>query len=289
MQDRSDQGLLDSSLAVIDDAFSKGADVMAALLSGGHDSLSALFTASQHPKWNGEVFHIDTGIGAKATRAHVEDTCREYGWNLTVLKSPSTYEMFVRDRGFPGPGMHQWAYVRLKERCVRMIMRHFGKAKVALITGCRSQESTRRMGHVEPLKIGEQSKRGVVNKRRYWVAPCHDWSSQDQNRFMSGNDLPINPIKRTPLGMSGECFCGAFARPNEIAMVRQYAPDVATEIDRLTDIARQLGKHDQWGTRPDRRKGVVVAKSGPLCNSCDTRAMAAGLIIDQSLQCDLRE
>lgn len=280
-----------SALSVIDSAFEAGADVMAPLFSGGHDSLCATFIAAQHPKFNGDVIHIDTGIGAKATRDFVHDVCKEYGWNLLVLASTETYEKFIRARGFPGPGMHQWAYVRLKERCIRLVMKRakfHGHNNVALITGCRSQESTRRMGHVEPLKIGEASKAGVVNKRRYWVAPCHDWLPIDQVTFMQEHDLPCNPIKQTPLGMSGECFCGAFARPNEIAWIREYAPDVAAEIDRLTLIAQECGKHSIWGTRPDRKKGIVVTKSGPLCNSCDARAMAAGIIVDQT-QCDLRE
>ena len=296
------------ALAVIDSAFEAGAEVMAPLFSGGHDSLTATFIASFHPKFTGDVFHINTGIGAKATRAFVEDVCKEYGWTLHVKTSPSTYESFIRSIGFPGPGMHHMAYARLKERCVRMIMRDFGKAKVALITGCRSAESERRMGHVEPLKIGEiaMKKKQVkglfdsvpvfevvetlVNRRRYWVSPCHAWLDQDQQCFMSEQDLPRNPLKDTPLAMSGECMCGSFGRPHEIAMVRRYAPDVATEIDRLTIIAIKLGKHSKWGTRPAGEKGIIIAKSGPLCNSCDARAMAAGLIIDQrEMQCDLHE
>ena len=303
--------LLRSALDVIDLAFAKGAFVMAPLVSGGHDSLSALFVAAQHPQFAKMIYHIDTGIGVKATQNHVRTVCAENDWQCEILKSPETYEMFIRERGFPGPGMHQWAYIRLKERCVRMVMRKYKPANVALITGCRAQESTRRMGHVEPLKIGEAQRRTVVyrkvngrrvkvkldipeeyiaEKRRFWVAPCHDWSDQEQAQFMADFDIPKNPIKLTPLGMSGECFCGAFARPNEIALIRRYAPEVAAEIDRLTIIAHQMGKHEVWGTRPDKRKGIVVAKSGPLCNSCDARAMAAGLIVDQTeMQCDLRD
>ncbi len=271
--------------AVIDNAFCY-AHVMVPLFSGGHDSTCAVYIASLHPRFDGRVYHIDTGIGAKATRAHVEDVAKQFGWKLRVYKSKSTYEDFIRERGFPGPGMHQWAYVRLKERCVRMIMRLHGKARVALITGCRSQESERRMGNVEPVKVGETTKRGVTNKRRIWVAPCHDWSQADQMAFMEKHDLPRNPIKETPIAMSGECFCGAFARPNELAMIRQYAPDVAEEIDRLALIAIQCGKHSTWGTRPDRKKGIVVSKTGPLCNSCDIRALAAGIVIDQRESCE---
>lgn len=285
-----------SSLAVISEAFLKGAEVMVPLFSGGHDSLSAVYVASLHPKFDGSVYHIDTGIGAKATRGFVEEVAARYDWTLKVYKSKSTFERFVRERGFPGPGMHQRAYIRLKDRCVREICTSHSRSvmnstggikrkagKVALITGCRSQESVRRMGNVAPLKIGEPGKAGIANRNRYWVAPCHDWSQADQAAFMEHYDLPRNPIKQTPIGMSGECFCGAFARPNEIAMIRKYAPDVAEEIDRLTQIATECGKHNTWGTRPDRKKGIVVAQTGPLCSSCDVRAMAAGIVVDQCL------
>jgi 3'-phosphoadenosine 5'-phosphosulfate sulfotransferase (PAPS reductase)/FAD synthetase len=347
--------LISRACKVIDEAFVAGAEVMLPMFSGGHDSLTAVYAASAHARFDGRVYHIRTGIGSKATYGFVQDICREYGWNLQTFQSKDTYEKFVRERGFPGPGMHQWAYIRLKERCVRMVcnmhtrdipVKRRGyegstrtiKRNVALITGCRKQESERRMGTVEPLKIGEAGKKRVrdprlwfpshwrpqrrraaewvclecfqmnesrtqcfsckqsrfgpladfdhevptlTNKYRFWVAPCHDFSTADQVAFMDAFDLPRNPIKMTPIGMSGECFCGAFARPNEIALIRQHAPDVAEEIDRLAVIAKECGKHCVWGTRPDRRKGVVVAQTGPLCNSCDARAMAAGIIVDQ--------
>jgi len=270
---------VDAALDVIESAFVAGAQVMMPLFSGGHDSICATVLASRHPKFMGDVFHFDTGIGAKATRIFVDEVCREFRWNLRVFKSPSTYEMFVREQGFPGPGMHQWAYIRLKERCLRQAMKGFGKDRVALITGCRSQESARRMGHVLPLKIGETNKDGKVSeKRRLWVAPCHDWSPRDQMEFMDADDLPRNPLKLSPLGMSGECFCGAFARPAEIEMLRQYAPDVAAEIDRLSVIAMESGKHSVWGTRPNKAKGIVAAQTGPMCSSCDARAISAGII-----------
>jgi 3'-phosphoadenosine 5'-phosphosulfate sulfotransferase (PAPS reductase)/FAD synthetase len=293
----TEQALLESSMAVIDEAFERGADVMVPLYSGGHDSLTAVKIASTHQKFTGDVYHIDTGIGSFATRRHVEETCDEFGWNLHVFKSETeTYEKFVRDRGFPGPGRHAWVYNRIKERAVRKIMKLFPKQKVALITGCRSEESTRRMGSVEPLKIGEETikdsdymrnellfpvTRRIANKRRYWTAPCHNFTQADQAAYMSAEDLPRNPIKESPLAMSGECFCGAFARVDELTMIRRYAPDVATEIDRLAVIAKACGKHHRWGTRPDGKKGVMVVPTGPLCNSCDVRAASAGIVIDR--------
>lgn len=286
---RDPEVLLKSGLAVIDaalqtDIFSRGkryrARSMAALFSGGHDSACACFIAAQHTAFAGSAVHIDTGIGSKRTRQHVEGVCKEQEWDLTVLKSASTYEKFIRERGFPGPGRHQWIYQRIKERCVRTVVK--GR-RVALITGCRSQESIRRMGHVAPVQVGEwqeNKKTGEmqhVNKNRVWTAPCHDWSAEEQVSFMDYFDLPKNPVK-IALGMSGECFCGAYAAPGEEPLVRFHCPDVGDEIDRLTCIARQCEKHDKWGTRPEDIKGIVVERSGPLCSTCDLKAHAAGII-----------
>lgn len=300
--------LLASGLAVIDAAFrtsttylrSRGPGKLpkmvpmfpgelVALFSGGHDSTCACHVAGRHARSDGTVSHIDTGIGSRATRAHVEETARELGWKLKVYKSPDTYEKFVVERGFPGPGMHQWAYIRLKERCVRMMTKN---RRVALVTGCRSQESVRRMGHVEPIKIGEVVRdnttgtENVVMRNRYWVAPCHDWTADEQAAYMEEFGLPKNPVKLA-LGMSGECFCGAFAAPGEIDRVRRHCPDVAAEIDRLAEVARTHGRHAVWGTRPpDSRRGLVVVGSGPLCSSCDLKAASAGVVFgpcDESL------
>lgn len=277
--------LLADALEVIDRAATiSGAKTLVPLFSGGHDSLTACFVASKHPLFDGRVRHIDTGIGAKATRRFIEEVCNEFSWDLEVFRSPETYEKYVSMNGFPGPGRHQFIYNRLKDRCVNQIMRISKPAKVMLITGCRSQESTRRMGHVEPIKIGETSRRTgkVRNRRRVWTAPIHGWSTADQGAFMDAFDLPGSPVKHSPLGMSGECFCGAFARPGEIGLVRRFAPDVAEEIDRLTVIARDNGKHCVWGTRPKRahKSQLEFAWSGPLCNSCDQRAAASGFCLN---------
>lgn len=283
---RTVEELLSSALVVIDQAFTIGAWKMLPLLSGGHDSLSACYVASQHPKFNRVVYHIDTGIGSKKTREFVEEVCRDEKWELRVLKASDyrtkdSYEFIVRRIGFPGPSKHIMAYSRLKERCIERLTKGMGRKHpwFALITGCRSQESVRRMGHVQPIKVGDVDKKtGKIRHRsRIWVAPCHDWSAEEQNLFMDSFGLPRNPVKTSPLGMSGECFCGAFARPGELEMIRQICPDVAEEIDRLAEVAKSAGTPCIWGERP--RKNLEMLETGPLCSSCDQRARAAGIVI----------
>lgn len=268
--------LLKDSLSVINESYKKvrGIRAMAPLFSGGHDSYCACFVASQHNKFDGIVYHIDTGIGSKATRAFVEETCKIENWKLNVLKSHETYEEFIRTFGFPGHGLHGFIYNRIKDRCIDMITRPFLSGRkhrrTVLITGCRSLESRRRMGHVEKIKIGETSKKTGKHSKthRIWVAPCHDWSGEDQVNFMNYFRLDTNPIKKSLLGMSGECFCGAFARPYELDLIRDICPDVAEEIDRLTNIAKECGKPSEWGKAPSKESTSQSIETGPLCTSC---------------------
>ncbi len=285
---RTPDQLEESALRVIDQALSLSiriktfSDVFP-LFSGGYDSLCACYIASKHPRFGGEVFHINTGIGSQATRKYVEEVCEEFGWKLRVYKSPATYEEFVSKLGFPGPGSHQWVYNWLKDRAVQMMTSR--NRWSVLLTGCRSGESIRRMGHVEPVKVGETSKKtGKVSKpKRIWVAPCHDWSDEEQRAFLSYHDFPRNPVKDSMLGMSGECFCGAFARPNEMEMLRQFCPDVAEKIDRLAKLAKNSGieeRNQSWGHRG--KKTIEVVETGPMCSSCDRRASAAGIIVKRS-------
>lgn len=286
--------------AVMRQAEIRGATEVRRLFSGGHDSLCAAVVASEYKSFyrgnsSKVVHHIKTGIGAAYTLEFVERVCRIMDWELKVWQSPSTYEQIVMKYGFPGPGAHRWPYSLLKDRCVSYMTR--GKAKKMLVTGSRSQESVRRMGHVEPVHVGDWSvkkcrqcraskRRGgvcphgacrkvLVKLGRVWTAPCHDWSKAEQQHFMDELGLPINKLK-VAMGMSGECFCGAFAAPGELDRIRQFAPDVAAEIDRLTEIAKAHGKPCVWGHRPAGE--VATIETGPLCSSCDQRAASTGLL-----------
>src|SRR4051812_6898329 len=76
--------LFRSALAVIDAGFAAGAKSMLPLFSSGHDSLCACYIASKHPRFDGEMHHINTGIGARASRAFAEEVCAEFNWKLNV-------------------------------------------------------------------------------------------------------------------------------------------------------------------------------------------------------------
>jgi len=241
------------------------------LFSGGHDSLCACHVASRHPRFDGCV-HINTGIGVEETREFVRDTCRQYGWPLKEYLPPDSYESLVVDQGFPGPAHHWKMYQRLKERCLRAVLReHQGvtrRSKVAFISGRRRQESQRRMANCnDAIQVGP-----TPSARAIWVNPLVDWTASDKARYMRANDLPTNRVVEL-LCMSGECLCGAFAEPGELEMIRAFYPAAAAEIDRIAAKVKAAGKHCIWGTRPPgtRNKPAANQRELPLCWSCSAK------------------
>jgi 3'-phosphoadenosine 5'-phosphosulfate sulfotransferase (PAPS reductase)/FAD synthetase len=137
------------------------------LFSGGHDSLCACHMASTVPPFDGCV-HVNTGIGVEATREFVRSTCRQNGWPLLEYHPPVSYEEIVLRWGFPGPAGHTLVYNRLKERCLRQLVRDHKAAPqdcILLVSGVRRQESRWRMGFVQPIQ---------QEGARVWVTPLAD-------------------------------------------------------------------------------------------------------------------
>ncbi len=130
------------------------------LNSGGHDSLTANFVASQAKRFDG-CLHINTGTGIPATRQFVVDTCAARNWRLWEYHAkdntkadgtpdPMDYEQMCLKYGFPGPAGHRVMYIKLKERQIERFLRDVGATPehpVLFISGARSEESKRRMGN----------------------------------------------------------------------------------------------------------------------------------------------
>lgn len=173
-----------------------------AMLSGGHDSLCAAHLASRHEAFFTGAVHIHTGIGIRESRRHAYESAKQFGWPFRVYRprKGNRYHEMVLANGFPGPFSHRFAYIRLKERSIRRMVRDHKQdrhARVMLVTGVRAQESKRRMGSVEPVN---------VEGARVWVAPIVNWSSADKEAYMAAHAIPINPVTQR-LCMSGECLC----------------------------------------------------------------------------------
>ena len=240
-------------------------------VSGGYDSLvTAHLTLTAIP--GAECFHINTGIGIERTRQFVRDTCKDRGWPLTEVMpedhSGMTYREMVLKHGFPGPGSHSFMYRNLKERGIRYLVRekkrgHSRNSRVLIVTGVRSDESSRRR-----INVGREQKIGA----QIWVAPIMDFTAGDKMRYVKNHSLPRNPVADT-LGMSGECLCGAFAHKGEKSLVRLVCPQTANQIDALEKEVASRGWPWPWEGKPTaaaiREKHGQGSLFRPMCVGCE--------------------
>lgn len=239
------------------------------MFSGGDDSLACALVTAQAQLFRGCV-HLDTGIGIDETRAFVRETCRTQGWPLKVYRAVDygqDYEALAVKFGFPGPAAHFRMYIRLKERALRAFIREHKRHRLdrlVLSTGARSHESDRRMGHVEPeRRVGVQA----------WVNPLHSWRKFQCIDLIEAAGVRRNPVVEL-LHMSGECLCGAFAKPGELDEIALWYPHVAAHIRRIAEKVKAAGKPCVWGARPERKprratRDAAGRRVSELCQQCE--------------------
>lgn len=219
------------------------------LFSGGHDSLSANLVASKASRFSG-CLHVNTGIGIPATREFVRATCERQGWKLWEYKAtentyadgtpdPMDYDDLVRRFGFPGPDAHRYMYIKLKQRSIERFLRDVGARTdfpVLFISGARSEESERRMGNTDT----KPSNRG----RSVWVNAIHDWTKADTNSFIDRLHVERNLVVDL-IHKSGECLCGAYAKPGELNELGQW-PQTRPAYDRICALQEEVMKRFPW-------------------------------------------
>lgn len=242
------------------------------LFSGGNDSTTLAHMFRDDVDY---FAHANTTIGIEKTREFVRNVSEEWGVPLIERMPPREQDRYraqvLRD-GFPGPAWHGRMFTRLKERALdqvrREIVQNPYKERVVFIAGRRRTESQRRSN------IPESERRGSV----VWVSPLVNWTKLDLTtyRLMAG-DVPANEVSDL-IHMSGECLCGSFAAPGEMAEIAYWFPDVMKEIEALeaeiADRADIPNHRKQWGWGADPTKKALDGKasaSGLLCSSCDDR------------------
>lgn len=239
--------------------------------SGGNDS-----TTFMH-RLRGDMdhaVHANTGIGIAETRVFVRDTCAEWGMPLIEGSPPPgcTYRELVLKYGFPGPAQHHVMFTRLKERAIRGFRRQFvtngRKQRVLFLSGMRRFESDRRFENTQVLhRDGSE----------VWCSPLAWWTTEHMAEYRRQFDVPVNEVS-VHLHMSGECLCGAYAKPGEKEEIRFFFPDAAEEIDALEDEVAAAGHAAcVWGQRPppSQRASYPTEQQelfvNPLCAKCPTR------------------
>lgn len=231
------------------------------LYSGGNDS-----TVLAHllRKESTHAIHCNTTIGIEETREFVRDTCAGWGLPLIEETAPVSYRDLVLEQGFPGPGMHWKMYQRLKERPLRQARRRLvtdRSQRVLFIAGRRRLESDRRAD----IPLHERDGSTI------WVSPLAMWSKLDLNTYRlmqadAGDPVPVNRVSDL-IHMSGECLCGAFAKPDELSEIGEWFPEVREEIEDIQREATSAGYEEplnRWGHGTG-----VRSKSGRMCSSCD--------------------
>ena len=231
-----------------------------------------------------QALHINIGIGIEASRQYVRDTCKAQGWPLTEIRAKEDcgedYDANVLRHGFPGPDGHQFMYRQLKERAVYALVKrakvgHPRSAKVMIATGVRHDESVRRMGYA-----GRE-----INKTRaqIWTNPIYWWSKSERDAYNDASGLPENLVAKQ-LGMSGECGCGAFAHPGELAKWRAIDPSFGARIDRLQSECLARGFTWGWEGRPPKggfNRDQIGLFEHPLCVGCEKSAIVKAELADE--------
>lgn len=285
--------------ALIDQALKMYPEIECArvLFSGGNDSLTTAHLAMQHPfvKEHGVIWHINTGIGIKETNQFAKETAAKYGWKFEEWKAvehvnskgkpdPQRYDDLVLKHGFPGPAQHSKMYQRLKERQLARGIRNLklgrGKKakKVMLISGIRQQESKRRMGWAEAIHR---------DGSWVWVNICFNWSKADCTSYHKSNGIECNEVSKL-ICMSGECTCGAFAKPGEFDLIATCFPEWG---DRIIKLQKEVMKKfpwkweqapPQWWLKEQRGQmrlpGISLIEDEPMlpmCTSCTYKKTGA--------------
>lgn len=255
------------------------------LYSGGKDSTVACHLAAQHQNWRG-VAHVRTMTGPASIRYSdsVKKRAAEYGWDWIEAQPAITLPALVAMFGLSGPAMHNVMFRYLKERPIRQL------AKMV-----RAQDKTKRVVWVSGIRAAESAARAhksmvhtPASNAEWFINPILNWSDDDVFAYLNAFDLDVQVLSH-----SLDCYCGAYATPDEKELLKTYAPDQYEYIQTLEVLARAarqlqllnaMANSDQqtsiipesmctWGhglntkTREEREPNVM------LCANCSTRRL----------------
>lgn len=263
------------------------------LFSGGNDSVvvNHLFRHRVDA-----IAHVNTGTGIRETTQHVRDVATAWHLPLHELRPKHSYADLVMGRvlstrgknigrqvwkGFPGPAGHGVMYRRLKDEPLQRLRAELvGRGQwrtrnAVYLSGMRWAETNRRFRNAE-----EVDREGSL----IWVSPIVHWTDAHMREYRARHRctlphqhaahllctpgaLPLNEVT-VHLHMSGECLCGAFAKPGELDEIEFFYPQAAKPLRELERQAQAVGLSAcKWGRRPPgARKG---RPAGRLCSKCD--------------------
>ncbi|MGW1433102.1 hypothetical protein ACWD6K_31340 [Streptomyces sp. NPDC002431] len=266
------------------------------LFSGGNDSV--IVGHLLRGRYDA-MLHVNTGTGIPETTQHVHDVAAAWGDVLHELHPKNRYEDLVMGRviagsgpnagirpvwkGFPGPPGHKVMYRHLKNEPLMRFRRdtlgdqkrrpRADRKQIAYIGGMRWGESETRFRNAEAI----DPEGSIV-----WVSPLVHWTDahmreyrarhrcqQDhehaEHRLCFDGALPLNEVTEH-IHMSGECLCGAYAKPGELDELGFFYPEAAARLKALEAEAEQAGiKYCRWGQKNGSTDSTAA---GRLCSSC---------------------
>jgi 3'-phosphoadenosine 5'-phosphosulfate sulfotransferase (PAPS reductase)/FAD synthetase len=292
----------------LDEAVARSRDIIAealdrylitarqALFSGGNDSTVLLHLVREYLDSSPAdgVVHVNTGIGIEETRQFVRDTTAGWGLRLHELHPRDSYEDLVLGRvlartgpnagtravwkGFPGPAGHRVMYRRLKDeplqrhRAHRLDGRKARGVKVLYLAGMRWGESQRRFRTAQEI-----DPQGSI----VWCSPIVHWTTTQMHEYRRRHSLPVNDVAAC-LHMSGECLCGAFAKPDELDEIEFWYPKTAYRIRSLEQRVADAGIPScRWGRKPGDAALHAGSIAGQLCSSCPAPVEGQTDLFDQ--------
>jgi 3'-phosphoadenosine 5'-phosphosulfate sulfotransferase (PAPS reductase)/FAD synthetase len=270
------------------------------LSSGGNDS--AIVGHLLRGRYDG-VVHVNTGTGIPETTQYVRDVAAAWGDTLHELHPRHAYADLVMGRviastgpnagvrpiwrGFPGPAGHKVMYRQLKDEPLmtfrKSVVGDQGRTrKLIYLGGMRWAETERRFRNAEAI-----DQDGAI----VWVSPLVHWTNAHmaeyrtrhrcqlahqhaKHRLCHNGALPLNEVTEH-LHMSGECLCGAYAKPGELDEVEFFYPEAAAPLRELEAEAEQAGiSYCRWGQPNGKERAGGVA--GRLCSSCTVEPQVEG-------------
>lgn len=195
------------------------------LFSGGKDSLCTLsYIKKVNGRRNGLMaLHADTTAGLPRVSRFVKRVCKNLEVNLVTVKPQEDFFSLAKKWGIPSP-RSRWCCQTLKIRPMRDYLKTLGEPFI-VIDGIRAAESHVRAKY---LPLWYHPTFNCLS-----LSPIIEWTDEDVITYIKKEKLPVSPAYK--LGISAECFCGAYANRDDFELLLDIEPDM---FDKLAEVER---------------------------------------------------